>query len=187
MFQSVEAQIFNGTTIDSGTIYDRQGLGTYNLSGGSLTLDGSSIFGGGTTIQWNVPTAGGTLDFGSTLITTTGGDLFLTGNPVDLPGGFTISVGGSLEINNPSFNPSPGNTGGSTITISSNDQKDLQQVIEDQGINYVQTSQPGITLNGYVDQPFSFTQAVPEPSTWPLLIGGLGLLVLMARFSRLPI
>lgn len=79
-FQSAEAQIFEGTTINSGTIYDSQGFGTYDLSGGSLTLDGSSVFGDGTTIQWDAPISGGTLQFEPTLLTTTGGDLSLTGN-----------------------------------------------------------------------------------------------------------
>src|SRR5471030_1078016 len=36
------------------------------------------------------------------------------------------------------------------------DQKDLKKVIEDQGINYVETAQKGITLSGYVDT--SYTQ-----------------------------
>jgi hypothetical protein len=43
-------------------------------------------------------------------------------------------------------------------TSSSNDgtdQKDLKKVIEDQGINYVETAQKGITLSGYVDTSYT--------------------------------
>jgi hypothetical protein len=36
------------------------------------------------------------------------------------------------------------------------DQKDLKKVIEDQGINYVETAQKGITLSGYVDTSYSY-------------------------------
>src|ERR1700679_3116900 len=35
------------------------------------------------------------------------------------------------------------------------DQKDLKKVIEDQGINYVETDQKGITLSGYVDTSYT--------------------------------
>ena len=38
-----------------------------------------------------------------------------------------------------------------TTTTDAKDQKDLKKVIEDQGINYVETAQKGITLSGYVD------------------------------------
>ena len=41
-------------------------------------------------------------------------------------------------------------------TTDGKDQKDLKKVIEDQGINYVETAQKGITLSGYVD--VSYTQ-----------------------------
>jgi hypothetical protein len=40
--------------------------------------------------------------------------------------------------------------------LAGDDQKDLKMVIEDQGINYVETAQKGITLSGYVDT--SYTQ-----------------------------
>jgi hypothetical protein len=43
-----------------------------------------------------------------------------------------------------------------TTTNDGTDSKDLKKVIEDQGINYVETAQKGITLSGYVD--VSFTQ-----------------------------
>jgi hypothetical protein len=36
------------------------------------------------------------------------------------------------------------------------DQKDLKKVIEDQGINYVETAQKGITLSGYVDTSYTY-------------------------------
>jgi hypothetical protein len=35
------------------------------------------------------------------------------------------------------------------------DQKDLKKALEDQGINYVETAQKGITLSGYVDTSFT--------------------------------
>jgi hypothetical protein len=35
------------------------------------------------------------------------------------------------------------------------DQKDLKKVVEDQGINYVETAQKGITLSGYVDTSYT--------------------------------
>src|ERR1700691_1739175 len=35
------------------------------------------------------------------------------------------------------------------------DSKDLKKVIEDQGINYVETAQKGITLSGYVDVSYT--------------------------------
>ncbi|MEI9997892.1 MAG: hypothetical protein WDO13_01320 [Verrucomicrobiota bacterium] len=43
-----------------------------------------------------------------------------------------------------------------TSSTDGSDQKDLKKVIEDQGINYVETAQKGITLSGYVDA--SYTQ-----------------------------
>jgi hypothetical protein len=36
------------------------------------------------------------------------------------------------------------------------DSKDLKKVIEDQGINYVETAQKGITLSGYVDTSYTY-------------------------------
>jgi hypothetical protein len=39
-------------------------------------------------------------------------------------------------------------------TTDAKDQKDLKKVIEDQGINYVETAQKGITLSGYVDTSY---------------------------------
>ncbi len=41
------------------------------------------------------------------------------------------------------------------------DQKDLKKVIEDQGINYVETAQKGITLSGYVDTSYTYQFAGP--------------------------
>jgi len=40
-------------------------------------------------------------------------------------------------------------------TTTSSDSKDLKKVIEDQGINYVETAQKGITLSGYVDTSYT--------------------------------
>ena len=40
-------------------------------------------------------------------------------------------------------------------TTDAKDQKDLKKVIEDQGINYVETAQKGITLSGYVDVSYT--------------------------------
>ena len=42
-----------------------------------------------------------------------------------------------------------------TATTDGKDQKDLKKVIEDQGINYVETAQKGITLSGYVDVSYT--------------------------------
>ena len=45
-----------------------------------------------------------------------------------------------------------------TTTTSTNDgtdAKDLKKVVEDQGINYVETAQKGITLSGYVDVSYT--------------------------------
>jgi len=39
--------------------------------------------------------------------------------------------------------------------LAGDDQKDLKKVIEDQGINYVETAQKGITLSGYVDTSYT--------------------------------
>src|SRR5258708_46679 len=36
------------------------------------------------------------------------------------------------------------------------EQKDLKKVIEDQGINYVETAQKGIVLSGYVDTSYTY-------------------------------
>jgi hypothetical protein len=41
-------------------------------------------------------------------------------------------------------------------TTDGKDQKDLKKVIEDQGINYVETAQKGITLSGYVDTSYTY-------------------------------
>ena len=43
----------------------------------------------------------------------------------------------------------------STTDTDGKDQKDLKKVIEDQGINYVETAQKGITLSGYVDTSYT--------------------------------
>jgi hypothetical protein len=42
-----------------------------------------------------------------------------------------------------------------TDSTDGKDQKDLKKVIEDQGINYVETAQKGITLSGYVDVSYT--------------------------------
>lgn len=42
-----------------------------------------------------------------------------------------------------------------TTTTDGTDSKDLKKVIEDQGINYVETAQKGITLSGYVDVSYT--------------------------------
>src|ERR1700677_4211735 len=34
--------------------------------------------------------------------------------------------------------------------------KDLKKVLQDQGINYVETAQKGITLSGYVDTSYTY-------------------------------
>ena len=55
-----------------------------------------------------------------------------------------------------------------TIVHAGTDQKDLKKVIEDQGINYVETAQKGITLSGYVDTSYTEQFAGPgeyAPST----------------------
>src|ERR1700677_5209690 len=44
----------------------------------------------------------------------------------------------------------------SDTTTDAKDQKDLKKVIEDQGINYVETAQKGITLSGYVDTSYTY-------------------------------
>jgi hypothetical protein len=46
-------------------------------------------------------------------------------------------------------------TAPATATPPAADQKDLKKVVEDQGINYVQTAQKGITLSGYVDTSYT--------------------------------
>jgi hypothetical protein len=43
-----------------------------------------------------------------------------------------------------------------TTAPDAKDQKDLKKVIEDQGINYVETAQKGITLSGYVDTSYTY-------------------------------
>jgi hypothetical protein len=43
-----------------------------------------------------------------------------------------------------------------TTPTDAKDQKDLKKVIEDQGINYVETAQKGITLSGYVDTSYTY-------------------------------
>src|SRR5471030_1909538 len=42
-----------------------------------------------------------------------------------------------------------------TTTTDAKDAKDLKKVVEDQGINYVETAQKGITLSGYVDVSYT--------------------------------
>src|SRR5471032_2198378 len=42
-----------------------------------------------------------------------------------------------------------------TTTTDAKDAKDLKKVVEDQGINYVETAQNGITLSGYVDVSYT--------------------------------
>jgi hypothetical protein len=50
--------------------------------------------------------------------------------------------------------PTPSTT--PAATTDAKDQKDLKKVIEDQGINYVETAQKGITLSGYVDTSYTY-------------------------------
>ena len=47
-------------------------------------------------------------------------------------------------------------TDSDTTPTDAKDQKDLKKVIEDQGINYVETAQKGITLSGYVDTSYTY-------------------------------
>jgi hypothetical protein len=65
-----------------------------------------------------------------------------------------------------------------TPPADAKDQKDLKKVIEDQGINYVETAQKGITLSGYVDTSYTYQFAgageyssnapfVQQPGTGP--------------------
>jgi len=51
--------------------------------------------------------------------------------------------------------PALAQTATATGTTTAKDQKDLKKVIEDQGINYVETAQKGITLSGYVDTSYT--------------------------------
>src|ERR1700760_745423 len=44
---------------------------------------------------------------------------------------------------------------GDAAPTEAKDSKDLKKVIEDQGINYVETAQKGITLSGYVDTSYT--------------------------------
>jgi hypothetical protein len=60
-----------------------------------------------------------------------------------------------------------------TTTTDGKDQKDLKKVIEDQGINYVETAQKGITLSGYVDT--SYTQQFAGKTTPFLQPNGAGI------------
>ena len=50
----------------------------------------------------------------------------------------------------------PTDTASDTTPTDAKDQKDLKKVIEDQGINYVETAQKGITLSGYVDTSYTY-------------------------------
>src|ERR1700729_1018114 len=50
----------------------------------------------------------------------------------------------------------PARAGDTTTPPDAKDQKDLKKVIEDQGINYVETAQKGITLSGYVDTSYTY-------------------------------
>jgi hypothetical protein len=50
----------------------------------------------------------------------------------------------------------PNDTASDTTPTDAKDQKDLKKVIEDQGINYVETAQKGITLSGYVDTSYTY-------------------------------
>jgi hypothetical protein len=65
------------------------------------------------------------------------------------------------------------------------DALDLQKVVQDQGIDYVQTNPTGLTLTAFPDQPLDFeVQAVPEPSTWALLSGSFILSAILLRVRR---
>jgi hypothetical protein len=50
----------------------------------------------------------------------------------------------------------PNDSASDTTPTDAKDQKDLKKVIEDQGINYVETAQKGITLSGYVDTSYTY-------------------------------
>jgi len=62
----------------------------------------------------------------------------------------TSASGGTLILTNGV--PYSGTT---TLNTGNANTKDLQQVIQDQGINYVETAQQAITLNGYVDTSYT--------------------------------
>jgi hypothetical protein len=63
-----------------------------------------------------------------------------------------------------------------TIVHAGTDQKDLKKVIEDQGINYVETAQKGITLSGYVDTSYTqqFAGAGQYATATPMVTNGGG-------------
>src|SRR5579871_4146711 len=65
-------------------------------------------------------------------------------------------------------------TSSSTTDTDAKDQKDLKKVIEDQGINYVETAQKGITLSGYVDTSYTeqFGGRNTDPTTGQGPFGG---------------
>jgi len=61
-------------------------------------------------------------------------------------------------------------------TSTNTDAKDLKKVVEDQGINYVQTAQKGITLSGYVDTSYTEQFASPKSGFGGSSTGGQALL-----------
>ena len=60
----------------------------------------------------------------------------------------TTSTGTTVSSTSPSSDPAD--------PKDAKQQKDLKKVLEDQGINYVETAQKGITLSGYVDTSYSY-------------------------------
>jgi hypothetical protein len=62
-----------------------------------------------------------------------------------------VALTGAFVLAHPVY----GDDSTSTTDTDAKDQKDLKKVIEDQGINYVETAQKGITLSGYVDVSYT--------------------------------
>ena len=168
-------------TLDGGGVINNPGgsAGTTTISGGVVDLTGP--IGG----SWTPPISGATLTWGPNSITTTGGNLDLTLTSGEITGPFTISSGGSLEINGGSVSGNSSILSAGTIYVVSdqNDQNNLGQVIENQGIS-VTTIQSGLVLGSSADQPLIQSQAVPEPSSWSLVIICILALFVLRKVSK---
>ena len=178
--QSAFAQEFVDTTVKSDTSYDSEGFGVYDLASGSLKLDGTDVFGAGTSIIWNIPATGGEMEFESDHLIVTDGELSVSGDPINLPPGYSItnkSNDGSLQLNGQDVSATVEDTGG-TLSLFSG------------GVGLVNAGSLTLTLRtvGTSGGPGTITTgtvAVPEPSTWALVLGGVIALVALGRRSEL--